>query len=81
LSPEGADSHIIKAMKHQIELDFKSKPLVNHLKLIFNLDAVDEASKAISLEPTNGSAYYLRGYNRFDLQVFFKILFLFICAI
>jgi len=53
-APEGADHHIIKAMKHQIELDFKS--------------AVEEATKAIELEPSNGSAFYLRGYNRFDLQ-------------
>ena len=41
-------------MKHQIELDFAG--------------AVIEATKAIEIDPLNGAAYYLRGYNRFDLQ-------------
>ena len=41
-------------MLHQVQLNFS--------------EAVREASEAIRLDPTNGAAYYLRGYNRFDLQ-------------
>lgn len=54
LGPTGIDLHLIRSMKCQIELDFEG--------------AVAEATKAIELDPMNGAAYYLRGYNRFDLQ-------------
>jgi len=54
LKPAPIDEHIFRAMLCQIQLNFEA--------------AVQEASKAIALDPTNGSAYYLRGYNRFDLQ-------------
>lgn len=54
LNPSPAEEHLIRAMLFQIQLEFKS--------------AVEEASKSIELDPYNGAAYYLRGFNRFDLQ-------------
>ncbi len=32
------------------------------------MGAIQEATKAIALDPENGYAYYIRGFNRFDLQ-------------
>jgi len=54
LKPSPVDYHIMHAMLHQIKLQFQL--------------AVEEASKAIKLDPESGTAFYLRGYNRFDLQ-------------
>jgi len=48
------EEYLIRSMLYQVQLNFA--------------DAVKEASKAIELDPYNGAAYYLRGYNRFDLQ-------------
>jgi len=53
-NPSEVERHIICAMQYQIQLNFEM--------------AVVESSKAIELDPANGSAFYLRGYNRFDLQ-------------
>jgi len=53
-NPSKVEEHIIRAMLFQIQLNFE--------------EAVKEATKAIELDDTNGSAFYLRGYNRFDLQ-------------
>jgi len=52
--PTPIEEHVIRSMLFQVQLNFE--------------EAVKEASKAIELDPTNGAAYYLRGYNRFDLQ-------------
>jgi len=54
LQPTQLERHLITGMKHQINLNYA--------------EAVEEASKVIAMDPMNGSAYYLRGYNRFDLQ-------------
>jgi tetratricopeptide (TPR) repeat protein len=54
LGANEVEEHIMRAMLYQIQLNFEL--------------AVSEASKAIELDPYNGAAYYLRGYNRFDLQ-------------
>jgi len=54
LRPNEVDRHVINSMKCQILLNFHG--------------AVEEATKAIELDPTCGQAFYLRGYNRFDLQ-------------
>jgi tetratricopeptide (TPR) repeat protein len=54
LNPNDVDRHVIKSMKCQIMTDFPG--------------AVEEATKAIAMDPSCGAAYYLRGYNRFDLQ-------------
>lgn len=54
-------------MKSQIEFNFKGT--LRSFQKSEKLGAVYEASRAIELDPYNGAAYYLRGYNRFDLQV------------
>jgi tetratricopeptide (TPR) repeat protein len=56
LNPPPLDFHLIRCMQDQMEGNFKG--------------AVDQATIVINQEPNNAYAWYLRGYNRFDLNDF-----------